>query len=204
MGRQGNRQRGFSVGMILIAVLVVGLIGASGYLIYQHHKSAAKTTADTHSSQTSGQQRNTTNTQPQQTATTYLDIKEWGVKMPLSSSINDAYYTTKGSNVGSDGLPNTAWLGLASLNSSGCNVSNGPSGTAMPIGSIIRVLPTDTDPVTGELYTQQDPNGITIGGYYYAYTPSKNSTCASATTLQTVNSAFTSAIKSTTTATASS
>lgn len=203
MGQRTN-QSGFGTIEIVLVLAVVAVLAVTGLVVYQHHTStSAKITAAANSPSTTTQPKSTPTTQPAQTATQYLTITEWGVKLPLSSTIQDAYYTVKGSNTCADGLPNTTWLGLTSLNSSGCNIDNtGPSSTASPIGSIIRVAPTDRDPVSGSLYTQQDPNGVTIGNYYYAYAPWKNKTCASATTLQSIDSAFGTAAKNAVKATA--
>ena len=201
--RRRDHQSGFSTSVILLAVLVVTALAVTGLVVYQQHKSnSAKSSAATNTSQTTTPPSSTTTTQPAPTTTQYLTIKEWGVKLPLSSAINDAYYAV-GSNVGTDGLPNTIWLGLASLNSTGCNASPNNPTTFKPLGAIVRVLPTDKDPGTGKLYTQQDPNGTTINGYYYGYASNISKvSCASATTLQSIDSAFGNAAKSTVTATA--
>lgn len=187
------------------AIYAIG-IAAIGYLLVQHYTTkptnpAANTTQAAQMT-TSGQQTNAT-TQAQQPAATYLSIKEWGVKLPLSANVEDAYYTTEGSNTGADGLPNTAWLGISSLNNTGCNIgATGPTAKATPIGSIIRVLPTEHDPVKQTPYTQLYPNGVMINGYYYAFVPWKNQTCAPQATIQSIDSAFTTAAKSTASASA--
>ena len=196
-------QSGFSVIEALLAVLVVAVLAVICLVVYQHHKSIpAKSSAAANTTQTTTLPTSTTTTQPAQVATQYLTIKEWGVKLPLSSTISDAYYSV-GGNVGTDGKPNTIWLGLTSLNSSGCNASPDNPSSFKPLGAIVRVLPTDKDPGTGKLYTQQDPNGTTINGYYYGYASniSKDSSCASATTLQSIDSAFAAAAKGIVTAT---
>jgi hypothetical protein len=176
--------------IIIIVVIVIGALG-----LYVHHKSKPGVNNDAlpSSSQTKSQQSTPSKTE---TTTKYLVIKEWGVELPLSSAVSDAYYTVQGSSTGTDGLPDTAWIGLASLNASGCDIATtDPSSSATPLGSVIRVLPTDTDPVTGELYAHQDPNGVTINGFYYAFLPWKNATCAPANALQTDDKAFAMAIK---------
>jgi hypothetical protein len=184
-------QRGSSVITLVAAVVLV--IGLAGWGIYQHSQKSS-TTADASASNDKQQQQVD---KPQQPATTYLSVGEWGIKVPLADSIKDAYYTVSGSNKGDDGLANTAWVSLTSLNDKGCNIgTTGPSSSASPIGSIIRVLPTDTDPVTGAKYTEQDPNGSTVNGYYYTFIPWKNTSCAPASTLQSINAAFESASKS--------
>jgi hypothetical protein len=189
-----RNQAGFGILPVLLIVLVIAALVGVGLLVYQRHKpNGTKNSAATGSTQSTGQQQSTTSKQPQQTA--YLDIKEWGVKLPLSGTIKDAYYSV-GGNVGTDGLPNTIWLGLTSLNSSGCNASNDDSPSFKPLGAIVRVLPTDHDPGTGKQYIQQDPNGATINGYYYGYASNINNvSCASAATLQAIDAAFATAGK---------
>src|SRR5947209_2912813 len=106
--RQRERQSGFSTMVILLVVLVVAVLAATGLVVYQHHKpSSAKNSAATSLSQPTGQQQSTTSTQPQ--PTTYLYIKEWGVKLPLSDSIKDAYYVVSNGSADANGQPNTMW-----------------------------------------------------------------------------------------------
>src|SRR5260370_11166489 len=151
--RQREHQSWFSAVRISLSVLVIAALAVTGLVLYQHYKpSNASNSAATSTTQTTSQPQSTATTQAAPTVA-YLTIKEWGVKLPLPNSIKDAYYSI-GGNVGKDGLPNTAWLGLTSLNSHGCNATNDDSPSFKPIGSIVRVLPTDTDPVSGKLYTQ--------------------------------------------------
>jgi len=187
-----KNQLGFSPVIVLVAIVVVAVIAVAGLVVHNHNHKQNDSKLPSIQTKTTTQQKSPQINSTQQ----YLSITEWGVRLPLSSGIQDAYYTVAGSNKGSDGLPNTAWLGLTSLNSTGCDISNvGPSANATPVGSIIRALPTDTDPVSGSLYTTEDPNGVTIGSYYYAYVTWKNNTCVSAPTLQSINSAFATAAK---------
>lgn len=205
--RRQEHQSGFSTVEILLVVLVIAVLAVSGSVVYLHHKTttAAKTNAaTTNPAQSTGQQTSTTTTQPATTTTQYITVKEWGVKLPLSDSIKDAYYVVPtGISDDSDGKPSAIDFGLTSLNSSCGTVTGGPT-DYNSLGSIIRALPTDTDPVSGKLYTQLDPNGVTIGGYYYGYADAsiKNKTCSSQTTLQSIDSAFATAAKNTAAVTA--
>jgi type II secretory pathway pseudopilin PulG len=183
-------QSGFSTIEALLVVLVVAVLAVIGFVVYQRHKpSSAKNSAATSQTQTK--------TQPAQTTTQYLTIKEWGVKLPLSSAISNAdYVVAKGSSSGAGGQPDKVWLGLTSNTSASCNPANNDAGGRGAIGAIIRVLPTDTDPVSGQLLTQKYPNGVTIGGYYYLYQSwATNNPCASNSTLQSIDSAFAAAAK---------
>jgi hypothetical protein len=192
---QRKNQTGFgTVGILLIVLVVVAVLGVSGFLVYQRHNkpSSTKNNAATSTTQTSTQPNNTTTTQTQTTTTQYLTITQWGVKIPLSSEINDAYYTPSvGSSVGADKQPNTMLVGLKSLDSSGCTATN-----TTAIALIFRALPTETDSATGKLLTQEYPNGVTLGNYFYAYQNLNSTSCkASASTIQSVDSAFTTAVK---------
>ena len=196
--KQREHQSGFSTTVVLLAVLVVAVLAVTGLVVYQRNKpSRTKTSATTSPTQTTAQPQSTATTQTQQTATRYLTIKEWGVKMPLSDTIKDAYYVVgKGSSDGPGGLPDTMWLGLASLNCPSCNPSRNDYGERGALGAIIRVSPTETDPVSGQLLSQEYPSGATIGDHYYLYQSwAKDNPCASENTLQPIDSAFAAAAK---------
>lgn len=196
MGRTGNRNKGFSTLTILLGVLVIVAIAAVSVVAYQRISSKTNDTASTNqpSNQQSG--NSTTSTQPQ--PVTYLTIKEWGVKLPLSSPISDAYYvvSTSFSN-DPDGLPSGVWLGLKSLSDASCSPANNNMGNGTgAVGDILRVPQNATDPVSGQPYTQKYPNGATIGGYYYGYQSWMNdNSCIQKSTAQAADSAFATATK---------
>lgn len=191
-------QEGFGVLPIILIVLVVAAIGGVGWTVYQNNKTKPTGASQDNSSnnqQSVDQQPSDSTPDP---TVTYLEIKEWGVKLPLSENIKDGYYTFIGSNQGNDGKPNTAWIGLNSLNASGCNIAEaGPKANATPLGSIVRVLPDEKHPVQGKAYTELYPNGATINGYYYAYIVWQNKSCASKEALNAIDSAFINAAKGT-------
>lgn len=188
MGRQGDRQRGFSVIEAVVVVAVIGVLGVAGWFVYQHNRATVtNAAANTHQSSEKSSNQQTTTTTPAPTVA-YLTITEWGVKLPLSDAIKDAYYAPAvGSSKGPDGQPNTMLLGLRSLDSSGCAATN-----TTAFAQIFRALPTERDGVTGMLLTQEYPHGITIGNYFYAYEGvSNNGTCnAPQATVQSAESAI--------------
>lgn len=203
--RQRGQQSGFGTVELLLVVLLVAVVGLAGVLTYQHrHKvSTVKDTASTSPSQSSSSTMGTPSTQPVATTTQYLTIKEWGVRLPLPDDIKDAYYTPSTGSADVDGTPNTMWIGLKSLDSSGCEAANANKG-GKPLASIVRTMPNETDPVSGKPYTQLYSNGVTIGKYYYFYnTWSKGNNCTTASTFTKVDSSFTAAIKNTSTSTTS-
>jgi len=135
------KQSGFSVIEVLLIVLVVAVLAATGIVVYQRHRPG---NAATGSTQTTTQPMSTATTQPAQTATQYLTINEWGIKLPLSRAISDANYVVATNST------DTMWLGLTSLDSTSCAASHANIGGAdYPIGALIRVLPTDHEPVKG-------------------------------------------------------
>jgi hypothetical protein len=194
-----RNQKGFGLVGVLAVVLAVGIIGAGGWLVYKNHNKKSVASDTSVSSQTSSKQTLSNSSQTQQTATQYLDIKEWGVKIPLSSQIADAYYVVpSGISNDADGKPSGVYLSTKSLNESCGDASAGNTNISIKdaVGGIVRVLPTDTDPVTGKLYMQLDPSGVTLGDYYYGYgSDISNKTCASTTLLQSIDSAFATAVK---------
>lgn len=196
MGRQ-KRQSGFSIVAAVIAVVAVTVIGSAGFFVYQHNRTKA-TSAEQDNSQTTNQQ--TTTTPPAPTAS-YLTIAEWGVKIPLSAEIKDAYYMPAvGSSKGPDGQPNTLLLGLHAQDNNNCAATNNLTALAQ----IFRTSTSSVDPVTNKLYTQEYPNGVIIGNYLYAYQGiSNNDDCkVPQASAQPINDAFTTAVKGMVSATA--
>src|SRR5947207_15334609 len=103
--RQREHQSGFSTIKIVLIAFVIAVVGVTGFVLYQRQKpGSANSSAATSQTQTAAQSQNTTSTQPAQATTQYLTIKEWGVKLPLSANIKEAYYTMEGSNTGANGL----------------------------------------------------------------------------------------------------
>ncbi len=203
MIRLKGSQAGFStIFIVAIAVLAVVAAGTVGVMVYHSDKTANKpiSATTTNPSQPAPKSTTSSTNQPAATATQYLDITQWGVELPLSSSISDAYYVVPtGISPNQDGKPSGVILGLTSLNNSCGTVTADAKGYSNNLGEIVRALPTDKDPVSGELYTTLDPDGTTIGGYYYAYTGGITSkTCASSSSLQSVSSAFATAVQNAT------
>lgn len=161
-----KNQKGFSLTELLLILVFVGVIVGLGWYVWHAKKSADNSLNANSTSSNSQESYNKKITS--QTQQSYLSIKEWRIKLPLSSVIEDAYYVVSTSSE-TGGQPNTMWLGLKSLDGSGCAASQANSGGAYPIGAIIKVQPDETDPVSGTLIKQRDPNGVTIDGFYYAY-----------------------------------
>jgi hypothetical protein len=204
--KQANLRTGFgSVRVILLVAITAVTVIGGGILVYQHHYGQSSTlnssTTTSGISQAATQPQSSATTQSQASTTQYLDIKEWGVKFPLPSNIDDAYYVmAKGSSAGAGGVPDTAFVGTKSLTGTACNPANDDAGGTGAVGAILRLSPTDTDPVSGQPVTQKYPDGVTINGFYYAYqSRTTNNSCASQSTLQPLDSSFKTAAKNSTT-----
>ncbi len=165
------------VALLIVVAVVIAALATSGWLVYQHRATSSGTTPPT--------------------ATRYLNINEWGIRLPLSHGITDAYYVVSTSSQDPvTGTPNTMWLGLTSLDHKGCDASSANQGLDTQLGAIVRVLPTDADPIDGVPYTKLYPGGVTIGKYYYAYSSGTSKRpCASFATLQSIDTAFSVAIR---------
>ena len=169
--KQRDRQSGFGRVEIVFISFVIAAVAVTGLVLYQRHTpSNAKNSAATGPNQTTTQPQSTTTAQTAQATAQYLVIKEWGVKIPLSGNIKDAYYTVPlGISRNADGRPSGITLGLTSLNNACGTVASSGSGADRALGEIVRTLPTEHEPVSGKLYSQLNPDGTTIGSYYYGY-----------------------------------
>jgi len=78
-----RNQSGFSVIEVSLVLLIVAVLAATGFVVYQRQQSSsAKSGVPTTSVQTT--------TQPTATIT-YFDIKEWGVRAPYPCSLRLTY-----------------------------------------------------------------------------------------------------------------
>lgn len=83
-------QKGFSVVEILVVVVVVGLLGAAGWLVYDRQKSKNNEQPVTQSSNQQNQE-----TKPDPNAE-YLVVKEWGLRFKVPSNLTDVKYRVFG------------------------------------------------------------------------------------------------------------
>ncbi len=74
-----NNQKGYSIGQVLLVVLVLGLIGGVGYYVYQRQSkdSASETVAEVTSVSSAPKTEETKTSDPNEG---YFVVKEWGVK----------------------------------------------------------------------------------------------------------------------------
>ncbi len=192
-------QSGLAITQTLLIIAVVVVVGIIGGLVYRHNNKTVNnaTSPNPPTDQQQVANNNQTTQQPQP-----LIIKEWGVQLPLSESIADAYYAPSTGGRGFDGIVNQIYISVKSLDGSGCTATgNGDNhnGVLSTPAMILRTKPTEVDPVTNKTYPQEYPDGVTVGGYFYAYQkvadPSASGCKASPATLQEVDSAIAAAAK---------
>jgi len=194
-------QGGFSITMAVAVIAALVIVGASGLVVYKHHTNKHPV-ADSTTTTTPSTANTTSNSTPQpaQTATTYLDIKEWGIKLPLPDSIKDTYYVVPaGTDQDSDGEPGAIAISLASRNAACGTLTANVSDNQNAMVSIVRESPGTVSQYNGKTVEQEDPNGVTIGSWYYgladAYLKSKPSSCASTADISSLDTAFVAAVK---------
>ena len=160
-----RKQAGFSVIEVLLVVLVVVVLAATGFVVYQRHQTnSAKDRAAANTTQTNTQPQNTTSTQPAQTTTQYLTIKEWGVRAPYSGSLKLIYTMSADSRTAtfsSDELTAlstdcTGRGGFITRWASTDQVSEGPADASTPTAA--------------SYFAQAAPSTYAhIGNYYYTF-----------------------------------
>jgi hypothetical protein len=179
-------QKGFAIVEALLIVILLGIVGFTGYYVWHSKQQTDKTlNAANNSSQAPSTQTiknfedckksagskilttypeqcvakdgKTFTDTSQQAGAPYLAIKEWGVQIPLAAGIEDAYYRYDPRDTG------YAYLSLASLKSTDC------AADATTTGVIVRFAVDDVDPISGEKYIKLVPAAAHVGNYYYFY-----------------------------------
>jgi hypothetical protein len=177
---RNNGQLGFAA-ILMVAVLVTIGVAGTGYLVYNAHNKKSLVSSDTTTSGTTPAEK-TRSTSAGTAATvtpqgTYLDFKDVGVKMLLSSSVSDAVYAPY-HNPNSEGATVYGISTQSIINASsdvGCTAASGPLG----IVSVNSTAPKQLDGSGG--FKQLTPDNKTlflIGGKYYQYMAPQNIGCS--------------------------
>lgn len=99
MNKIRKNQAGFSAVEVVLVLVILGLIGVVGFMVYNSHKTKTTPVANTTTAK-STPAKTTTPASNQQ----YLTVKEFGIKIPLTSSTSDLGYIYS-ANGGNNGLP---------------------------------------------------------------------------------------------------
>lgn len=160
--KKSNNQ-GFSIVAILLVIVIVGLIGAVGWLVYDRQQN--KTSKQTNT-KTSEQLKQET---PKQESTTqeqkYLEIKEEGIKLKISDVISDVYYTTEGGiNFGVHSLDNVSGCKLHKVNYGGPDFWKAVA--RLSFDKYATGFRTDQAPEASGF--KNNPNAVRVGDNWYA------------------------------------
>lgn len=164
-------QKGFTAVEGLLIVLILAVIGFGGYYVYHSNHQAnrlnAISSADKKAPSTKSGKSN--NSQ-------YLNIKQLGIKIPLTSNISDLSYTwdtqTGAAAIGSTVLMND----FIKEDPTDCSQY---SGTALPIALIVSQTEVNNSPDYWQVPDAPRPNKtITVDGLqYYWYEPNAGTGC---------------------------
>lgn len=89
MKKSGHRQAGFSIVEGLLIVVTIGVLAGASWVVYQHNRTKV-TDAAANGTPPISQQAITP-----APAASYLDIKEWGVRLTLDGTTSSLYYYIK-------------------------------------------------------------------------------------------------------------
>jgi prepilin-type N-terminal cleavage/methylation domain-containing protein len=87
-----SNQKGFSVVEILIVIVVVGLLSAVGWLVYDRQKNKVDDKPVTHTSTTQKEETPKQETAKPDPNAGYLVVKEWGLRFKTPSGLTDVKY----------------------------------------------------------------------------------------------------------------
>lgn len=157
-----QKQSGFAVLETLLLVVVLGLIGGTGYYVWHSKQSTDKTLQNTNAVSTVPTiTKKTPNTPTQTTTAGYLAIKEWGIKLPLSTEISDATYEFENG---------YAYLSTKSLSGTDYGLEKDNLGAV----GMFRFTADEKDPTSDALWLSEtgDTAGH-VGKYYFGGIASK-------------------------------
>ena len=146
-----HKQSGFAVVELLLTLILLAIVGFTGYYVWHSQKQTDKTLNTTDKS-------SAVTTKPKTTASAqqYLTIKEWGVKIPLSADLAGAYYTTMPS------VPGAVYLSVDAYKGTDCAADQ------TSLGALNRFTATDKDD-DGNTLLSDSPTAVKVGTYYYDY-----------------------------------
>jgi hypothetical protein len=155
MGKLHKSQSGFGGVEALLFLVIIGIIGFTGWYVWNSKANTDKNLTAV-SSTTPIVKKSTTPTASTADATSYLTIKEWGVKIPVSNGLKGLTYSFKAYDDGTQIVGFT----FPSLKNTECNDDQS-------VGALVRFTASDIDPLSGDKLTSENPGVKQIGTYYY-------------------------------------
>jgi hypothetical protein len=152
-----KQQSGFAVVESLLILVIVAIIGGTGWFVWHSKQQTDKTLSETGNSQSVNPSKKTPTTVSTSTSQKYLTIKEWSVKVPLTSADPDAYYVINADR------PDTAYLSLQKYKGTECAADN------TSIGAYFRFTKDQKDDLSGNTLLSENPGAPKVGNYYFGY-----------------------------------
>ena len=195
--------QGFAALEAILVIIILAIVGFTGWFVVHSQKATDKTLASTGNSSTPKAAPKTTTVTSKDTQK-YLEIKEWGIKFPLSSAIETAVYSSGQFSSGpSSATGGSAKLGLTSLGSD-CGDSSGA-----PLGEYVEFTQSDVNEenvsqvVGGSSLHDLMKTAVKVpgsdggyGGYYIAYIHPQQGCDDNTAALTAATAAFNQALKS--------
>lgn len=186
-----STQKGFSAVEAVLIIVIVGIIGFAGWFVWNSQKQTNETLDNTGKASnavitTEKATDATGDSSTTQGAVKYVDINEWGVKIPLAENIKAVSYTYDTSK---SIFPGAAIIVTAITDSSGnqfkpyvSTTTNGESDQSVDAICITYGLgrstnSSETNLTTGSLYDQV----AHIGSYYYYNVNASGAACGQST-----------------------
>lgn len=158
--KNNGNNSGFHLIIIPLIVVIIGIIGFAGWYVWDTNE---KNNSATNSQATTPTPTSSVSVTPTVSTTKYLEISEWGIKVPLSSAIQEAIYTPYTSLV-NDELQ--IFLSTQNINSLYPECAGVSPSMVEGVARYFRFANTDAN--VNELL-QAHPNSPKIGNYYYYY-----------------------------------
>lgn len=161
-------KKGFTIVPVLLMILILAIVGGTGYYVYHANKNT-KETLDAATKSAQSTPKKTTKKKTTSAAVKYLTIKEWGVRAPYSGKLTLEY------SVGANSKQPYMQFSSAELDAKDpqCKSSADYGGAITRYKSTDHVL-TEDDSDTGQtsaeaVTTSKSLAYSHIGDYYYFY-----------------------------------
>lgn len=144
-----NNQKGFGVVEVILILIIVGIIGFTGWRVYEANKEISQSPVENSTIKKETQLNDTEDI----ARTRHLEVPEMGVKIKLTDDIKDAYYETYSDKAVS--------LKTKSLDSYGDCKEN-----QLSVVALIKVGKDEIDPMTDKKFSVNG-SGVVVGESYY-------------------------------------
>lgn len=167
-------QKGSGLVEIILILVVIAILGFTGWFVWHSKQSANKTLGETEKSSTQAPVTKKSNASQQSDTSNYVDIKEWGVKLVVPAEVSDTYYSYK--QVSDE--ESYVYLSTRTLtNLDPMCAANQSSPSAVTRVSVAELKKQRTDPDVSA-FIPPDNAGTYIDNYFF-YVTKGNGTCGS-------------------------